>query len=89
MSLADIETIQNVFKQVSINNLLFTLSFQLLLKLRPRLNTQKCVIYTKIFIHKRYLILVVSKFYLKLVRATRGYNLTSEPQTLVAELPLS
>ena len=89
MSLADIETIQNVFKQVFINNLLFTLSFQLLLKLQSRLNTQKCVIYTKIFIRKRYLILVVSKFYLKLVRATRGYDLTSEPQTLDSELPLS
>ena len=58
-------------------------------KLRSRLNTQKCVIYTKIFIHKSYLMLLVSKYYLKLVRATRGYNLTSEPQTLEAELPLN
>ena len=33
--------------------------------------------------------LLVSKYYLKLVRATRGYNLTSEPQTLEAELPLN
>ena len=51
--------------------------------------TQNLIRYSKLQIHKRYLKLVVSKFYLKLVRATRGYDLPSEPQTLETKLPLS
>ena len=51
--------------------------------------TQHLIRDSKLVIHKRYSNLADSKFYLKLVRATRGYDLTSEPQTLEAELPLS
>ena len=39
--------------------------------------------------YKHYEKLVIWKFYLELVRATRGYDLTSEPQTLEVELLLS
>ena len=46
--------------------------------------------YSKSVVNKRYSKLVIYKRYSKLVlRATRGYDLTSEPQTLEAELPLS